>query len=38
MTDDEYTVATNKKGRKRTVLTSVTGDTTKATLSKKKPY
>ena len=35
MTDDEYTVARNKKGRKRTVLTSVTGDTTKPTLSKK---
>ena len=25
----------NKKGRKRTVLTSVTGDTSKPTLSKK---
>jgi len=35
MTDDEYTVARNKKGRRRTVLTSVTGDTTKPTLSKK---
>ena len=35
MTDDEYTVARNKKGRKRTVLTSVTGDTSKPTLSKK---
>ena len=35
MTDDEYTVARNKKGRKRTVLTSVTGDTTKPQLSKK---
>ena len=35
MTDDEYSVATKKRGRKRTVLTSATGDTTKATLSKK---
>ena len=35
MTDDEYSVATKKKGRKRTVLTSVTGDTSKPTLSKK---
>jgi len=35
MTDDEYAVATKKRGRKRTVLTSATGDTTKATLSKK---
>jgi len=35
MTDDEYAVATKKRGRKRTVLTSVTGDTSKPTLSKK---
>jgi len=35
MTDDEYNIATKKKGRRRTVLTSVTGDTTKPTLSKK---
>ena len=35
MTDDEYAIATKKKGRRRTVLTSVTGDTTKPTLSKK---
>ena len=35
MSDDEYSVATKKRGRKRTVLTSATGDTTKATLSKK---
>lgn len=35
MTDDEYNIATKKKGRRRTVLTSVTGDTSKATLSKK---
>ena len=35
MTDDEYNIATKKKGRKRTVLTSVTGDTSKPTLSKK---
>ena len=35
MTDDEKLLA-RKRGRKtRTVLTSVTGDTTKATLSKK---
>ena len=35
MTDDEYAIATKKKGRRRTVLTSVTGDTSKPTLSKK---
>ena len=35
MTDDEYSVATKKRGRKRTVLTSAAGDTSKATLSKK---
>ena len=35
MTDDEYRVATNKKGRKRTVLTSITGDTSTPKLSKK---
>jgi len=35
MTDDEYSLATKKKGRRRTVLTSVTGDTSQATLSKK---
>ena len=35
MTDDEYAVATKKRGRKRTVLTSVTGDTTEPKLSKK---
>ena len=35
MTDDEYKVATKKKGRRRTVLTSVTGDTSKPQLSKK---
>ena len=35
MTDDEYNIATKKRGRKRTVLTSVTGDTTKPQLSKK---
>ncbi|QPZ53431.1 hypothetical protein HTVC028P_gp49 [Pelagibacter phage HTVC028P] len=35
MTDDEYNIATKKKGRRRTVLTSVTGDTSKPTLSKK---
>ena len=35
MSDDEYSIATKKRGRKRTVLTSATGDTTKATLSKK---
>jgi len=35
MTDDEYNIATKKKGRRRTVLTSVTGDTTKPQLSKK---
>ena len=35
MTDDEYSVASKKKGRKRTVLTSVTGDTSIPTLSKK---
>ena len=35
MTDDEYNIATKKRGRRRTVLTSVTGDTTKANLSKK---
>ena len=35
MTDDEYAVATKKRGRKRTVLTSAAGDTSKATLSKK---
>ena len=35
MTDDEYNVATKKKGRRRTVLTSVTGDTSKPQLSKK---
>lgn len=35
MTDDELALARNKKGRKRTVLTSVTGDTSQATLSKK---
>jgi len=35
MTDDEYNVATKKRGRKRTVLTSAAGDTSKATLSKK---
>jgi hypothetical protein len=35
MTGDEYNIATKKRGRKRTVLTSVTGDTSKATLSKK---
>ena len=35
MTDDEYNVATKKKGRRRTVLTSAAGDTSKATLSKK---
>ena len=34
MTDDEYTVATKKKGRRRTVLTSVTGDTSKPTIKK----
>ena len=33
--DDEYAVATKKRGRKRTVLTSAAGDTSKATLSKK---
>ena len=35
MTDDEYTLQRKKRGRKSTVLTSVTGDTSKATLSKK---
>ena len=35
MTDDEYAIATKKKGRRRTVLTSVTGDTTEPKLSKK---
>ena len=35
MTDDEYRVATNKRGRKRTVLTSITGDTSTPKLSKK---
>ena len=35
MSDDEYSIATKKRGRKRTVLTSATGDTTQATLSKK---
>ena len=35
MTDDEYAIAQKKKGRRRTVLTSVTGDTTKPTLSKR---
>ena len=35
MTDDEYNVSTNRRGRRRTVLSSITGDTSKATLSKK---
>ena len=35
MTDDEYAVAKKKRGRKSTVLTSVTGDTSKPQLSKK---
>ena len=35
MTDDEYNIATKRKGRRRTVLTSVTGDTSKPQLSKK---
>ncbi len=35
MTDEEYLLKKNRRGRRRTVLTSVTGDTTKPTLSKK---
>ena len=35
MTDDEYAVSRKKRGRKSTVLTSVTGDTSKPQLSKK---
>jgi len=35
MTDDEYNIATKKRGRRRTVLTSVTGDTSRPQLSKK---
>ena len=35
MTDDEYLLKRKKRGRKQTVLTSVTGDTSKPQLSKK---
>ena len=35
MTDDEYSLNTKKKGRKKTIMTSVTGDTEEATLGKK---
>ena len=35
MTDDEYSLDTKKRGRKKTIMTSVTGDNTPATLSKK---
>ena len=35
MTDDEYSLDTKKRGRKKTIMTSVTGDDTPATLSKK---
>ena len=35
MTDDEYSLYTKKKGRKKTIMTSVTGDTEEATLGKK---
>ena len=35
MTDDEYSLDTKKRGRKKTIMTSVTGDTTEATLGKK---
>ena len=35
MTDDEYSLDTKKRGRKKTIMTSVTGDTTPTTLSKK---
>ena len=34
-TQDQSTLETNKRGRKKTILTSVTGDTTQPTLSKK---
>ncbi len=35
MTDDEYSLDTKKRGRKKTIMTSVTGVDTPATLSKK---
>ena len=35
MTDDEYSLDTKKRGRKKTIMTSVTGDDTPATLGKK---
>ena len=35
LTDEEIALRNKRKGRKRTVLTSVTGDTSKATLGKK---
>ena len=35
MKDDEYSLDTKKRGRKKTIMTSVTGDTTEATLGKK---
>jgi len=35
MTDDEYSLQRKKRGRKSTVLTSVTGDTSKPTLAQK---
>lgn len=35
MSDDEYALATNKKGRKKTILTSMTGDNSPVKLSKK---
>ena len=35
LTDEEIALRNKRKGRKRTVLTSVTGDTSEATLSKK---
>jgi len=35
MTDDEYSLERKRRGRKSTVLTSVTGDTTKPTLAQK---
>ena len=35
MTDDEYSLDTKKRGRKKTIMTSVTGDTEEPTLGKK---
>ena len=35
MTDDEYSLQRKKRGRKSTVLTSVTGDTSNPTLAQK---